>query len=345
MIVLDKIRALIQSSGVKKTAALILLVAAIYLFNDMVHILLLTFIFSFLFYSACSWLMNLTNHWIKLSERVIVTFVYCGFVVIIWIVSYLFAPVIIKEVLDIANLIAHFDLDNYKETIHPRVFELIREVNIDAYVKEAVNQLMRMTKDVGKFLLNIFISLILSFIFVWERKDIMKFLERIKFSKVAFLYEYYAYFARNFSNTFGKVIQLQIVISFINSVLSAIMLYILGFHQLLGLSVMIFVLGLIPVAGVVISLLPLSIIAFQLGGWVKVLHVLIMIIIVHSIESYLLNPKLMSVKMKLPVFFSFSVLITFEHLFGVWGLLVGIPLFMFLLDIIGASPEIPKEHK
>ncbi|BBP87273.1 hypothetical protein BsIDN1_08910 [Bacillus safensis] len=52
-------------------------------------------------------------------------------------------------------------------------------------------------------------------------------------------------------------------------------------------------LGLIPVAGVVISLIPLSIIAYTLGGGMYVLYIVLVIVIIHAIEAYFLNPKLM----------------------------------------------------
>jgi predicted PurR-regulated permease PerM len=97
---------------------------------------------------------------------------------------------------------------------------------------------------------------------------------------------------------------------------------------------MIFILGLIPVAGVIISLVPLTIIAFNIGGAIKIIEVIVMIVVLHSLETYVLNPKLMSAKTKIPVFLVFLILLVSEHYIGVWGLLFGIPLFMFLLDIL-----------
>ncbi|HEM1968151.1 TPA: AI-2E family transporter, partial [Listeria monocytogenes] len=42
----------------------------------------------------------------------------------------------------------------------------------------------------------------------------------------------------------------------------------------------------------------------------------------------------MSSKTNLPVFYTFIILIFSETFFGVWGLIVGIPVFVFLLDIL-----------
>ena len=105
---------------------------------------------------------------------------------------------------------------------------------------------------------------------------------------------------------------------------------------------MIFFLGLIPVAGVIMSLLPLCAIAYTIGGFMYVFYIVIVIMVVHALEAYILNPKLMSSKTDLPVFYTFIVLIFGEHFFGVWGLIVGIPIFVFLLDILDVTS--PKKH-
>lgn len=72
---------------------------------------------------------------------------------------------------------------------------------------------------------------------------------------------------------------------------------------------MVFFLGLVPVAGVVLSLIPLSIIAYSIGGIAYIVSLVLVIMIVHAIEAYFLNPKLMSAKTELPIFFTFIVLI------------------------------------
>ena len=154
------------------------------------------------------------------------------------------------------------------------------------------------------------------------------------------------FLAENLSGTFGKVIEAQFIIAIVNTVLSVIALWIMDFPQLFGLGIMIFFLGLIPVAGVIISLIPLSLIAYTIGGFIQVLYILITIAIIHAIEAYILNPKLMSSKTDLPIFYTFIVLIFSEHFFGVWGLIIGIPIFVFLLDVLEVTNTGDnKKHK
>lgn len=276
----------------------------------------------------------------NISERLVVLIVYGGIIGGLTLVGYLYIPVIIDQVVGILNTITKFNLSEYQDAIPPRVFNVIQEANLESYMKEAAEYLLKTTKGVGTFFVSVFLSFLLSFFMLWEKKQIIEFLKPFEKGRVGFLYQYYEYFAKNFANTFGKMLQLQILISFINSLLSIVFLYFMGFDQVWGIGAMIFLLGLIPVAGVVLSLIPLSILAFKIGGIIKVVHVLIMVVVIHAVEAYVLNPKIVSSKMKLPTFISFAVLIVAEHAFGVWGLLVGIPLFMFIVDLA----KIPAEQ-
>ena len=150
-----------------------------------------------------------------------------------------------------------------------------------------------------------------------------------------------AFFGKKFINSFGKVIEVQFLIAITNAVISVLALWILGFPQLIGLGIMIFFLGLIPVAGVIISLIPLCMIAYNIGGVSTVLAVVVMIVVVHALEAYILNPKFMSVKTNLPTFFTLAVLLLSEHFLGIWGLIIGIPIFIFMIDML----EIPADEE
>lgn len=133
------------------------------------------------------------------------------------------------------------------------------------------------------------------------------------------------------------MIEAQFIIAAVNCVLSVIALSIMGFPHLIALGIMLFILGLVPVAGVIISLIPLSIIAYSIGGLMYIVYILVIVMVLHAIEAYFLNPKLMSAKTDLPIFYTFIVILFSEHFLGVWGLIIGIPLFMFLLDILGVT--------
>lgn len=329
----------------RRIFALVFLLITAYLVSDMTNLLLLTFVFSYLLYSLTSWIVKTTRRWVNISERLVVLIVYGGIVGGLTLVGYLYIPVVINQVGGILDTLTKFNIADYQGSLPPKVFDAVQEANLESYMKQAAEYLLKTTKGVGTFFVSVFLSFLLSFFLLWEKKQIVEFLKPFKNGRVGFLYHYYEYFAKNFANTFGKMLQMQIIISIVNSLLSIVFLYFMGFDQVWGLGAMIFMLGLVPVAGVVLSLIPLSILAFKIGGIMKVVHVLIMVIVIHSVEAYVLNPKLVSSKMKLPVFISFAILIVAEHAFGVWGLLVGIPLFMFIMDLMKVPAEIHEGEK
>lgn len=334
---------LIKSDVLKKFLALLILVAVFYLFREMINLILLTFIFAYVFYSAQDNIYRRINKHFKISRNIVIFGVYLLLVLLIVFVCVRYIPIITKQLMDITNELSVLDTNAFKNKIDPRILELIQGINFKDYIKQAGTNIIETMTNIGKVGINIFLAFIMSLFFVLEKEELRKFGLRLEKSRAAFFYNYYKYFTRHFVESFGNVIKMQFLVAFINGVLSTIMLAIIGMPQVLGLGFMVFVFGLIPVAGVIITLIPLIIIAFSTGGIIKVIYILAMIAVLHALESYVLNPKLMSATTKLPVFITFAILIVSEHLMGIWGLLIGIPLFMFILNVVGAGDG--SKHK
>lgn len=339
---MEQIRTLLKSEAAKSIIAFSLLGIVLYFLRDMLNLFLLTFILSYLMYTFQNFTFVRINKLLKVKRVIVIAFIYIALLGILVLLLSKYIPVAIKQLISIGVQISKFNIKSYKETLNPTVLEIIGQVDIEGYIKTGQETLIRTLTGVGKLSFNIFVAFILSIFVVLEKEELTNFTRNLSNSKLGFLFDAYRYFGRNFVNSFGKVIQTQITISFINSVLSIIALTIMGFSQTLGLGFMIFILGMIPVAGVIISLVPLVIIAFILGGMPKVIAVIIMIAVLHSIESYVLNPKLMARNAKLPEFVTLLILLISEHLLGIWGLLLGIPLFMFIFDILGIRPRNKK---
>ncbi|MFB8733325.1 AI-2E family transporter [Bacillus sp. SL00103] len=108
---------------------------------------------------------------------------------------------------------------------------------------------------------------------------------------------------------------------------------IMGFPQLFGLAVMVFLLGLILSQEWLSHLFPSASKRTRLGA-AYVLYIVLVIVIIHAIEAYFLNSEAHVSKNRTPIFFTFIVLIFSEHYIGIWGLIIGIPIFVFILDIL-----------
>ncbi len=324
------INKLFQSSGFKRILIFALLVIIIYALKDMINLILFTFIFTFLM----DRLVIFLSKKIPINRKILVITSYASVVGLLsWgLIKYL--PMIVGEITQLIKQLTAFYTSKHDNIILNFIVSRLEEIQISNYLERGFTFIITYFTDISTFSLQILIALLMSLFFLLEKPRLIEFTKKFKTSKVASIYAEIEFFSSKFVRTFGKVIEAQLIIAVVNCVLTTIALWIMDFPQLGGLSIMIFFLGLIPVAGVIISLIPLTIIGYSIGGLMTVLYVFLAIMVIHAIEAYILNPNLMSSKTNLPVFYTFLVLIFSEHFFGVWGLIIGIPVFVFILDVL-----------
>jgi predicted PurR-regulated permease PerM len=288
--------------------------------------------------------------YIPIKKGIVTLILYIIIFVLIVVALYNYVPILINQIISSIKQGENY-YKNIATTDLPKgwgkfLLPMLQKLDMKNYTQSGVDFAIRIATNVGKWSSNLFIALILSLFYMLEKDRVKNFIKKFEHSQISGIYGYLKFFGNNFLNSFGKVIKAQVVIAMFNTGVSVVFLTILGFPKLLALGFMIFILSLIPVAGVLMSLVPLALIGFKIGGIIKVIYVLIMIAIVHIMESYILNPKLMSHNTKLPIFFTFVILIFSEHFMGFWGLLLGIPLFIFFIGVLGVNlNEDTKEHK
>lgn len=316
------------------------MISVLYTLKGIINLVLFTFIFIILMGNIQSFISASIEKVFPINRKIVVSLLYLLIVFFLSLGFYKYLPIVGNQIADLIKRMVQFYshppdnafvksvINSVKNFVDPKKFDptSLEKINL--------NVLLKYVSSVGKIILQIFIALLLSLFYLLGKDHVATFTSTFKSSLWGRFFEEVEYFGRKFTNSFGKVIEVQFLIAFVNASLTTFVLWILGFPQLLGLGLMIFFLGLIPVAGVFISLIPLCIIAYSIGGGIKILYVVILIIVIHALESYVLNPKLMSVKTHIPVFYTFIVLLTSEHFFGIWGLILGIPIFIFILDVI-----------
>ncbi|MBO0994201.1 AI-2E family transporter [Bacillus sp. SD088] len=327
-----------QKKGVKRFIIFALIVFILFSVRSMMNLILLTFIFSFLM----NGLVEFTIARIRLNRTLLVLLLYTLIVGLLTVGIVKYLPIISIEISQLIRQITNFSIQPHDNMIVNYIESIISSEQITTYIENGFSFLLKSFSDISKTSVQVLIALLLSLFFLIEKPRLIEFTNKFKNSKIAPFYNEIEFFGKKFSQTFGKVIEAQFIIALINTFLTVIVLMILGFPQIIGLAFMTFFLGLIPVAGVIISLVPLTIIAFTIGGFLKVVYLFISVMVIHAIEAYILNPKLMSSKTDLPVFYTFIVLLFSQNFFGVWGLIIGIPVFVFLLDVLGVTNKVVK---
>ncbi|GAF36142.1 AI-2E family transporter [Lentilactobacillus farraginis] len=326
----------VSNVPLRRFTVLGLVILILYFARSMMSTFLLTFIFCLLVVK----LTNTVRRFVKIPPEVIVVVVYLLVVAGLYFGITVYIPQIADQAISSTKDIVDFysDPNNLPDdTTLSWVNELIKQSNIMAQMKNGVSLIWKYITGVGTMGITLFLSMILSFFFAIERKTMTKFSHLFLESDFDWFFQDLYFFGKKFVSTFGVVIEAQFFIAIVNTVLTTIVLAFMHLPQLAVLALMVFILSLIPVAGVIISFVPLSLVGYSVGGLQDVLYLIITIIVVHALEAYVLNPKFMASKTNLPIFYTFVVLLVGEHFFGVWGLICGVPVFTFLLDILASN--------
>ena len=87
-----------------------------------------------------------------------------------------------------------------------------------------------------------------------------------------------------------------------------------------------------------ISTVPAAFLALKIGGITHVLWLVLAVAVIHAIEAYMLNPLIYGRHLKLHPLAVLIILMIAEHLFGMWGLLLGVPIAAFVVKHVLEGP-------
>jgi predicted PurR-regulated permease PerM len=182
----------------------------------------------------------------------------------------------------------------------------------------------------------ILLALLFSFLISLDLLRLGEEVRNLRNSRLRDFYEETALPVVRFGYTVGRTIQAQAMIAMVNTLLTFIGLSLLGVPSLSVLSLIVFLCSFIPVLGVFISTVPIVLVAINSDGLNLAVLSVLMVIVVHAIEAYLLNPMIYGKHLKINPVIVLIILFIGHHAFGVWGMLLGVPVaHYFLHDVFG----------
>ncbi len=372
---IKKIGAIItHKKFLKKLAAYLLLILAFYVLQDILLVFFLTFIFGYLIFSLWEFFKSKIDRFFdvlfqtKDYKRLFKQAFSLNVIIIIeYILLFLFflvlfsqvLPQLIRELYDLSKTMPF--LQNEIQNITDRLEE-IRLFNTELWGSitqiiteqdiQVVKDILLRLKSVWTVFVEVFLSLILSIVVIFDREKILHYFSGMKKSSFKFLYEEYDLIFERGLKSFWLILKAQSMIAFTNAILTTIGLFIIGFVYgtwfpfILSLALMVFVLWFVPVLGTFLSSIPLVLIAYLYVGWINAaLTVVALVFIVHTIEAYYLNPKIFSSFLELPVSLTFIILIVSEHFLWIAGLLIGVSLFYFIVWVLADADSMISKTK
>lgn len=210
---------------------------------------------------------------------------------------------------------------------------------LKGYTTTAAKITAGIVSSVTKFALQVGVSLILSFLLVWDLPTIFKGVVSLRSSRLSPIYNEVAPVLSVFGKLFGKALEAQARIALVNTALTAAGMWGLAIPGIGLLSLFVFICSFIPIAGCIISTVPIGFVALTEYGFLKLALVIVMVTGVHFVEAYALNPAIYSAHLKLHPLMVLTVLVIAEHSLGIWGLLLAVPLTVFALDYCILYPQ------
>ena len=302
----------INNVPVRRTVVLFSVFLVLWFARSIMSDILLTFIFALL----VSRLVHAVQRHVHVRPFVIVVPVYILVILGLIYAAVHYVPAIIHQTITLFNSVQDFyNSDAFANNqVMQWVLQSTKSLNLTEQLKTGLSTVLEYAGNIGAMGLTLVLSFILSFFFTIELDSLPAFGQLFLDSPFGWYFKDLRYFALKFINTFGVVMEAQIFIAVVNTVITTITLLFMKMPNIPSLAIMVFLLSLIPVAGAIISLIPLTIIGYTVGGWQDVITILIMIAAIHVLEAYVLNPKFMSSRTQLPVFFTFVVLLVAKKL-------------------------------
>jgi predicted PurR-regulated permease PerM len=212
----------------------------------------------------------------------------------------------------------------YLNALMAEQFQRIRE-NAPA----VINMLYRATATM-------LLALLFSFLVLIDLSRIKRGIGRLRNSRVGDFYDEAAQPIARFGILVGRAIEAQASIAFVNTVLTLIGMLLLDIPLVAMLSVIVFLCSFVPVLGVFISTVPITLVALNAGGLGLSAAAIGMVVVIHAVEAYVLNPMIYGKHLKLNPVLTLIILYVGYHAFGLWGMLLGVPVARYFIhDVLG----------
>lgn len=329
--------------------------ALIYLLRDYFTLLFLTFILAFFAYPACDFLMTR----LRLGRSLTIVLIYSGIVCAYAALGYWVVPRMIVELGGLQNNLPEIQqsLKGLRSNLlerYPDFAQAIEshmpEERIDEFIAknngEIEKQLPHVAGQVVRFGMTLLAAIFFSFLILMDIARLRLQVQKLSDSRLHDFYEQAAQPVVRFGYVVGKAMQAQAAIACANTALTAVGLLLMGIPSVAMLTTIVFLCSFVPVIGVFISTTPIVMIALNTAGPTMAMIAIGFVILIHLVEAYLLNPLIYGKHLKLNPVLVLIILYIGHHAFGIWGMMLGVPVTYYVLhDILKVPPPGGRERR
>lgn len=182
-----------------------------------------------------------------------------------------------------------------------------------------------------------FLALFFAFLIVIDLPHLKREMAGLESSRIGWLYREVRSSVVEFFGALGFILEAQAAIAVINTVLTVAGLWILGVPAVFLLGVLVFFAGFVPVLGTFISSAPILLLSLASGGVSLMIKSLVLIVVVHLFEAYVLEPRIFGKRFHLNAVFVILILFVAHSIAGLWGVILGLPVAYSLMRPAGGT--------
>ncbi|MDR3154399.1 MAG: AI-2E family transporter [Deltaproteobacteria bacterium] len=327
--------------------------ALIYLLRDLFGLVFITFVLSFVIHSVSRFF----THVLKVKRRRVVV---CGIYLFLLgaIAAFLIMgfPKILAEAKEF-TLQLPLSIDKVEQNIDSFIannpafgpfLERVREgITLDSLVSRGWTWGRSVIGQGWHYVSWFFIAIIFSFLIVFDLPSLIQKFRTLRYTRAHSIYDETVSSVIQFAKVVGENFKAQIYISAINTAFTFAGLTAIGTGMTALLSVVVFACGLIPVMGVFISSVPVMLVAINTGGLHMLVYALLLIVVIHAIEAYILNPRIVSSVLHINPVITLMILYIAHSIMGIWGMFLGVPISVYIyaqLTAVKNGPHPSAQH-
>lgn len=284
----------------------------------------------------------------KLSRALSILIVYLVVLLLIIILINCILPPVITSIKDLAS-----NLPSYYSTLTTTINELpedsvfvklnvkeliakVSSIDFGQYLTpEYVMQYLKGVMSIATGVFDVFVTIIISIYTLAERDRIVKFFKRL--SSAIFGNHRYSVMAKYFTRSneiFFNFISGQLIDAILVGIMTSIAMSILQIKYAVLLGFLIGLFNLIPFFGAIIAVGIAIFITLCTGGVSKAIWLAVVVIILQQLDANIINPKIISDKLKIsPILVILSVTIAGSY-FGVLGMFLAVPVVAIIKLLI-----------
>lgn len=186
-------------------------------------------------------------------------------------------------------------------------------------------------------------ALLLALFICFDMLHLRESLGRLEDSRIGNIYHEIVPGLIVFARLIGRSFSAQAWVALFNTLLTFSLLWFLGIENRLLLCMFVFIGSFIPVLGVLLSGIP---IVFQAmlqpdGSFLLAMQIIAGVLLIHLIETSFLSPRIVGKVLHLHPVTVLVILVIGEHFFGIWGLLLGVPVAVYFFRVVLLQEAIP----